>query len=150
MKKITIIAVAALLMLTGGAAQAKKKATTGAATTSAQVIYTGEIAKKVVGYNGTTPLNITIRNGKIQKIEALENQETPAYFDRAFTKIAAQYEGKTVNEALNMDVDAVTGATYSSEAIIKNIKMGLQQAKPATKKTGKKATKGATATKRKR
>ena len=33
-----------------------------------QVIYTGDIAKKVMGYNGTTPVNITITNGKITKI----------------------------------------------------------------------------------
>ena len=35
---------------------------------SPQVIYTGEIAKKVVGYNGPTPVNITISNGRITSI----------------------------------------------------------------------------------
>ena len=36
-----------------------------------KVVYTGEIAKKVIGYNGPTPLNITINKGKITKIEVL-------------------------------------------------------------------------------
>lgn len=91
-----------------------------------QVIYTGEIAKKVVGYQGTTPLNITVENGRITKIEALPNNETPAYFNKAKEKVFKQYIGKTVEEAAKLDADAATGATYSSEALIKNIKMGLQ------------------------
>ena len=94
-----------------------------------QVIYTGEIAKKVVGYNGPTPVNITITNGRITSITALDNKETPSYFNRAKEKVFKQFIGKTVDEALNLKADIATGATYSSEALIKNIKMGLQQAK---------------------
>jgi len=100
-----------------------------------QVIMTGEIAKKVVGYNGTTPVSISISNGRITSITALDNQETPAYFNKAKQKVFSQFVGKTVDEALKLDADVATGATYSSEALIKNIKMGLQQAK------GTKATK---------
>ena len=139
MKKIMsklVLAVAVTALIAAVPAQAKKKATSNKATSS-QVIYTGEIAKKVYGYNGTTPLNIHLKNGKIEKIEALENQETPQYFQRAIKKIFPLYEGKTVAEALSMDVDAVSGATYSSEAVIKNIRLGLEQAQPAAKKKTK-------------
>lgn len=94
-----------------------------------QVIYTGDIAKKVMGYNGTTPVNITITNGKITKIEALSNKETPAYFNKAKEKVFKQYIGKTVDEGIRLKADVATGATYSSEALIKNIQMGLKQAK---------------------
>lgn len=120
--------------------QAKKKATTKAGT---QVVYTGEIAKKVIGYNGTTPLNITITGGRITKIEALPNQEGPSYMQRATKKVFAQYEGLTVAEALKLKPDVATGATYTSEALIKNIQMGLKQAgsSKSTKKAAKKATK---------
>ena len=107
---------------------------------SPQVIYTGEIAKKVVGYNGPTPVNITITNGKITSITALDNKETPSYFNRAKEKVFKQFIGKTVDEGINLKADVATGATYSSEALIKNIKMGLQQAKPAS--NDKKSSKG--------
>lgn len=100
-------------------------------TSAPQVIYTGEIAKKVIGYNGATPVSISITDGRITSITALDNKETPSYFNRAKEKVFKQFIGKTVDEALKLDADVATGATYSSEALIKNIKMGLQQAKPA-------------------
>ena len=56
----------------------------------------------------------------------------------------AQYEGLTVAEALKLKPDVATGATYTSEALIKNIQMGLKQAKAekpkksASKKSGSK------------
>ena len=102
---------------------------------SPQVIYTGEIAKKVVGYNGPTPVSISVTNGKITSITALDNQETPAYFKKAKEKVFKQFIGKTVEEALNLKADIATGATYSSEALIKNIKMGLEQTKSTSKQT---------------
>ena len=139
MKKIyvTLFSVAIALLAVTPSAIAK-----GKKSTSPQVIYTGEIAKKVIGYNGTTPLNITITNGKITNIEALGNKETPAYFNKAKEKVFKQYIGKSVNEALKLDADVATGATYSSEALIKNIKMGLEKAKGSkSDKTAKKASK---------
>ena len=137
---MTLMAIAAIAMTAAMPMQAKKKATK--ATT--QVVYTGAIAKKVIGYNGTTPLNITIKKGKIEKIEALPNQEGPAYMQRATKKVFAQYEGLTVAEALKLKPDVATGATYTSEALIKNIQMGLQQAGgkvKADKKSNKKVAK---------
>ncbi|MBR5638311.1 MAG: FMN-binding protein [Muribaculaceae bacterium] len=108
---------------------------------SPQVIYTGEIAKKVVGYNGPTPVNITISNGRITSITALDNKETPSYFNRAKEKVFKQFIGKTVDEAINLKADVASGATYSSEALIKNIKMGLQQAKDSSTSTNNKGNK---------
>lgn len=37
-----------------------------------------------------------------------------------------QYEGKSVKKALSTKVDAVSGATYSSKALIKNVEQGLK------------------------
>ena len=66
--------------------------------------------------------------------------------------VFAQYEGLTVAEALKLKPDVATGATYTSEALIKNIQMGLNQAKStSTKKTAtKKATTKKKATKKRR
>ena len=146
MKKTLIIA--AIMLLVAGTvsldARSKKKATSRKAAATTQVIYTGDIAKKVIGYNGPIPLNITIKNGVIESIEILDNQETPGYLKRAKDKVLPQYIGKTVAEAKKLKADVATGATYSSEAIIKNIQMGLDQAKkaPAKKATAKKKSTG--------
>ena len=121
-------------------------------SSSPQVIMTGEIAKKVIGYQGPTPVSISISNGRITSITALDNKETPAYFNKAKQKVFSQFVGKTVDEALLLNADVATGATYSSEALIKNIKMGLQKAKGSTKTTAKDspATKKTTQTKGKK
>ena len=146
MKKTIIIA--AIMLLVAGTtsldARTKKKATSKKAATS-QVIYTGDIANKVIGYNGTTPLNITVKNGVIENIEVLPNQESPGYLKRAKDKVLPQYIGKTVAEAKKLKPDIATGATYTSEALIKNIQMGLNQARSSSSKkkatTKKKSTK---------
>ena len=141
MKKTLFIAAIMLLVASTASldARTKKKATSKKAATS-QVIYTGDIANKVIGYNGTTPLNITVKNGVIENIEVLPNQESPGYLKRAKDKVLPQYIGKTVAEAKKLDADIATGATYTSKALIQNIQMGLDKAKssPAKKKTAAK------------
>ena len=138
MKKTIIIA--AMMLLVAGTtsldARTKKSGKTNKANAT-QVIYTGDIASKVIGYNGTTPLNITVKNGVIENIEVLQNEESPAYLKRAKDKVLPQYIGKTVAEAKKLKPDIATGATYTSEALIKNIQMGLDKAKStsATKKS---------------
>lgn len=108
-----------------------------------KVVYTGEIAKKVIGYNGPTPLNITINKGKITKIEVLDNEESPRYLDKAKAKVFPQFIGKTVSEALKVKADIASGATYTSNALIENIRLGLLQAQKNAVKPAKKATKKA-------
>ncbi len=145
MKKTLIIA--AIMLLVAGTvtldARTKKKATSKKAATT-QVIFTGDIANKVIGYNGTTPLNITVKNGVIENIEVLPNQESPNYLKRAKDKVLPQYIGKTVAEAKKLKPDIATGATYTSEALIKNIQMGLDQAKSSSAKKAATTKKGAT------
>ena len=133
MKFISILSIAIMLFMGSMNAMAQSK-----------VIYTGELGKKVNGYQGNTPVKITIENGKITNIEMGDNQESPRYLKKATNKIFPQYIGKTVDEALKVKADGATGATYSSNAIIKNIQLGLQEAKKnatAPKTAKKKATK---------
>lgn len=89
------------------------------------VVNTTTIGKDVKGYIGPTPLKIYIQKNKVQKIEVLKNQETPKYFAKVKRQLLDKWNGKTVNEAMRMKVDGVTGATYSSEAVIKNVRLGL-------------------------
>ena len=88
------------------------------------IVQTATIGKKYRGYKSYTPVRITISGNKVVHVEALPNKEDPKYFDRA-QKVLKQYEGLPVNKALKLKVDAVTGATYSSESLIGNVKAGL-------------------------
>ncbi len=90
------------------------------------VINTTSLATDVEGYLGTTPLKIYIKANKIEKIEALRNQETPKYFARVKKEMLPKYNGMTVAKALKTNVDGVTGATLSSDAVRTNVQRGLQ------------------------
>ena len=96
------------------------------------IVNTKVIGKKIRGFKGLTPLRIHIKGDKIVKVEALPNQETPQYFEQA-RPLLKKYEGQPVKKALKMKVDAVTGATYSSEALKENVRVGLQYYKEHAK-----------------
>ena len=91
---------------------------------AAAVVNTTSIVK-ARGFQGKTPVKIYIRNGKVQKIVALPNQDTPSVFAQAET-LLKKFVGKSVDEAEQMKVDGVSGATYSSKALIQNVKGGLK------------------------
>jgi len=89
------------------------------------VVNTTTLASDVVGYADATPLKIYIKSDKIDHIEALHNTETPKYFARIKKQLLDKWNGLTVKKALDTDVDAVTGATMSSDAVKENVKRGL-------------------------
>ena len=88
------------------------------------VIIHTDLLTDVTGYADKVPLDIEIKDGIITSIKVLENSETPSFFERAEV-ITKEWIGKSVVDAVNMRVDAVTGATYSSDAIKENVKAGL-------------------------
>lgn len=87
------------------------------------IVNTSSIVK-ARGLNSKTPIKIYIKGNKITKIESLPNQETPAVFASA-ERLLKKFIGKSVDEASTMKVDGVSGATYSSKALIQNVKGGL-------------------------
>ena len=89
------------------------------------VINTTTLGKNVQGYIGTTPLKIYIEKNKVVKIEALKNEETPKYFLKVKKALLEKWNGLKVKDAKKLKVDAVTGATYSSDAVIENVRLGL-------------------------
>ena len=91
------------------------------------VINTTALASDISGYGGKVPLEITINKGKIVRVKALDNAETKDFFDQA-SALLTKWNGKTIDEAMGMKVDAVSGATFSSKAIIGNMQRGLQYA----------------------
>ena len=90
------------------------------------VVNTTTLANDVKGYRSTTPLNIYIKNGKVEKVEALKNQETPKYFVQVKNAILSKWNGEKVAKAVKLKVDGVTGATMSSDAVKENVKRGLE------------------------
>lgn len=90
------------------------------------VVNTTELGKNVDGYNGPVPVKIYIEKNKVVKVEALPNTETPKYFAKVKKALIDKWNGQKVKDAENLKVDAVTGATFSSDALVKNVQMGLQ------------------------
>lgn len=92
----------------------------------ALVINTTEIGKKIIGYTGPTPVEIKVVDGKIAKITALPNNETPEFFGAVRnSNLLESLDGMTLREAAGAKLDAVSGATYTSNAVIQNIKAGI-------------------------
>ena len=84
------------------------------------------IADKVIGYAGTTPVRIAIVGGHVAKVVPLDNDETPSYFASLNeASLFDSWNGLTPNEAVSAGVDAVSGATYSSMAVIKTVRATL-------------------------
>ena len=94
----------------------------------ALVVNTKPLAKDVQGYGGPVPLKIHIKDGRVAAVEAEPNAESPDFFNRA-KELLNHWQNKSVDEALAEEVDAVSGATFSSKAIIANMQRGLAYAK---------------------
>lgn len=93
------------------------------------IINTTEIGKNIMGYGGITPVEIQIRNGVIEKIVPLKNQETPEFYGAVRnSNILESLDGMTLEEAAKTDIDGISGATYTSNAIIANMKGGIAYA----------------------
>ena len=130
MKKLMLLAaVVALLVSVGLVSSARGTRSAGQAPADTLVINTTDLCKDVIGYDGPTPLVIKVVNGVVASVEALPNTESPGYFDRVIKGgLLKAVVGKKVDEAAKMKLDAVSGATYSSEAVIENLRVGLQKA----------------------
>ena len=92
----------------------------------AYVVNTTELGKKVDGYAGPTPLKVYIRKGKVEKIEFLPNQETPKYWNACKKHLQNKWDGMKVADAKKTEVDGRTGATFSSDAVKKNVKLAIE------------------------
>ena len=75
------------------------------------------------GFGGTVTVQVTVADGKITGIDILDaSGETPSYFASARGVVSKILAGQTPN------VDAVSGATYSSNGIIQAVQNALSKA----------------------
>lgn len=84
-------------------------------------------SEKTIGYIGQTPLLIALdTEAKVYRVVALENDETPGYFAMVTRSgLLNAWNGKSVADAVSAEVDAVSGATYSSRAVIQSLQKRL-------------------------
>ena len=92
------------------------------------VLLSSPYSDDIKGFNGPTPLQIALdKEGKILEVRVLQNNETPNFLKRVVDAgFLNTWNGLTVKEALDKEVDAVSGATYSSNGIQKSLKARLQ------------------------
>ncbi len=87
-----------------------------------RVINSTSLAKDVIGYGGQTPIKLYIKDGTVERVEYQPNSETPSFFDQLIEEgIFDSWNGEKLSVAATKEVDVVSGATYSSMAIIKNV-----------------------------
>ena len=90
------------------------------------VVNTTTLGKNVVGYVAATPLKIYIQKDKIVKVEALKNQETPKHNAKVKRMLLTKWDGMKVKDVAKQNVDGVTGATITSDAMKKNVQLGVE------------------------
>ena len=81
-------------------------------------IYTAE----AIGFEGKITVQVTVAEDKITDITVLNAEDEEEYLSRAKQVIPAILEGQSPN------VDAVSGATYSSTGILNAVKLALAKA----------------------
>ena len=90
------------------------------------------------GFGGNISVKVTVKDGKIKSINVTSaSGETASYFSKAKGIIPKMISGQTTN------VDVASGATYSSNGIIKAVRNALSKAKTdkSSSTTEKKSTK---------
>lgn len=76
------------------------------------------------GMGGDLKVKVTMQNGKIAKVEVLDNKETPGIGTRAIEALP-----DAIVKAGSVEVDNVSGATITSEAIKEAVANALSQVK---------------------
>ena len=69
------------------------------------LLNTSELGKDIVGYGGNVPLEITLREGRVENIRALANSETPVFF-RLASALLTKWNGQTIEDAQKIGVDS--------------------------------------------
>jgi electron transport complex protein RnfG len=120
MKKIVLTLLLTAACMTATQAQVMKKESDGT-----YVVNTTTLAEDVEGYKGPTPVEIYIKKNKIVKVVLLKSQETPKYNARIKKELLPKYENQKITKKKTIEVDGVTGATFTSLSVIENVKRGL-------------------------
>jgi len=119
MKKTIIIFAVALMSVASCSDPNMHKNSDGSYT-----IVTTELCKDIRGYNGRVPAEVTIKDGVIQDVKILENKETPSYLEKVEREMLPKFRGINLSEISS--IDAVSGATFTSRALRKNLEAAAE------------------------
>ena len=101
-------------------AQKKKTKKANAGDVDLSKIKDGTYEGQANGYRGVVKVSVTVKDHKITAIKVLSNSDDAAFFNRASTGVI-----KNILDKQSLKVDVVSGATYSSNGIIKAVKNAL-------------------------
>ena len=121
MKKTLLSVLLAVAFVTASAQDVMRKEKDGT-----YVVNTTTLAADVEGYNGPTPVEVYIRKNKIVKVVPLKSQEGPKYVAKVKKDMLPKYENVKIAKNKGAEVDGVTGATFTSDAIKENVRRGLE------------------------
>lgn len=116
---VLMLLVAAVVMASAQEVMKKEKDGT-------YVINTTTLAQDVEGYAGPTPVEVYIKKDKVVKAVMLKTMDGPKYQARVKKEMLPQYEGVSVKKGTVPDVDAVTGATFTSNAVQENVRRAVE------------------------
>lgn len=107
----------------GSSSSAETPASSASSAASSQYkdgTYTGT----GTGYRGQpTTVSVTVRSGKITNVAIVSTQDTMSFFDRAYPVVI-----QSILSRQTPQVDAVSGATYSSNGIMQAVANALRKA----------------------
>lgn len=111
MKKVMIIMILSFALLTS-------------CTKNEGNYYAGTYYGEAEGYHSILKVQVTVDKKHIVDIEVLEHEETPIIADAVISKIPHMVIKKN-----STDVDTISGATYTSNTLLKAIDNALVSAK---------------------
>lgn len=105
-----------------------------------KIVLSSFYSSGITGFAGPTPLLIAVNNdGTIKNVTLLANDETPKFVAKVRNAgLFAVWNGMKFKDAANKEVDAVTGATYTSTAVIRSMKAAAANAVISVSKTSSK------------
>lgn len=83
----------------------------------------GTYTAEAQGQNGPVKVSVEIKSDRISAVKVVEHKETPGISDVAIERVP-----RAIVEKQSTEVDAVSGATVTSKAIIEAAKKAIQQA----------------------
>lgn len=111
------------ISMTPAESTSKSGTASDAGSTSSKTYKDGTYEGSGMGFRGTTIVSVTIKGGKITDISVVSTRDDGRFFNRAYPTVSSE-----IIDAQNTKVDAVSGATYSSNGIMEAVADALAQA----------------------
>lgn len=115
MKKIMILVAVLLLCLAGCAGNTEQEEDTK--------YKAGTYTAEENGFHGPVKVEVEVSDDAILSVIVTEHEETPGYGSRAVDELPS-----VIVEAQSLAVDGVSGATFTSNALIKAVELALVEA----------------------